>query len=130
MAKSAAKASTQNTRALQSCVDKLDVHTRTFVRLEEKLDIIRRAVTKYDRPINMGQLRSNPDLNPWLQGYIPFGEQAIVLDFFNSQERSFELTRWILDTIKWDYNSFCQRVVSTLCTPEYRIQYSYPGKST
>ncbi len=130
MAKSAAKAAVQNTRGLHNAVDKLDLHTRTLVRLEEKLDIIRRAVTKYDRPINMGQLRSNPDLNPWLQGYIPFSEQELVNDFFSSQERSYELTRWVLTTIKWDYNSFASRMVQALCTREYRIQYSFPGKAT
>ncbi len=130
MAKSAAKASTQNTRGIQCIVDKIDLHTKTFVRLEEKINLIRRAVTKYDRPVNMGQLRANPDLNPWLQGYIPFGEQCMVVEFFDSRERSYELTRWVLAVFKWDYNNFISRVVDALCTPEYRIDYSYPGKST
>ncbi len=129
LSRTAADAAVKNTRGLHAIVDKLDLHTRTFVRLEEKIDTIRRAVTKYDKPVNMGQLRANPDLNPWLQGYIPFQDQAAVVDFFSSQDRSFELNRWILDTVKWNYNKFCQKVVEMLCTPEYRVAYSYPGKA-
>ncbi len=111
-------------------MDKVDLHTRTLVRIEETLHVIRRAVTKYDRPATMGELRANPDLNPWLQGYIPFTGQSMVNDFFGSQERTFELNRWITDTFKWTQNHFVSQMVQAICTEEYRILYSYPGKST
>ena len=94
------------------------------------MHVIRRAVTKYDKPATMGELRGNLDLNPWLQGYIPFTDQAMVDDFFTSKERTFELNRWVLNKIKWDYNKFATRVVETLCSRDYRIKYSFPGKST
>ncbi len=130
MSKSSAKAATQNSRGLHSVVNKIDLHTRTLVRLEEKLDIIKRAVTKYDKPVSMGQLRANPDLNPWLQGHLPFADQASVDHFFESTDRNYELGRWVLDTIKWNTNTFVPRMLDAICTKDYRIRYSFPGKST
>ncbi len=130
MAKTAAGAAVKNTRGLHTLVDKVDLHTRTLVRIEETLHVIRRAVTKYDRPATMGELRSNPDLNPWLQGYIPFTGQSMVDDFFSSQDRTFELNRWIGDTFKWHHSQFVPRMVEALCSEDYRIKYSYPGKAT
>ncbi len=130
LAKTAASSSIKNTRGIHALVDKVDLHTRTLVRIEEVLHTIRRSVTKYDRPASMGELRRNPDLNPWLQGYLPFEEQTQVDDFFRSQERTFELNRYIVDTYKWDPNKFAPRIVEALCTDDYRIRYSYPGKST
>ena len=120
----------KNTRGIHNIVDKVDLHTRTLVRMEEVLHVIRRAVTRYDRPATMGELRGNPDLNPWLQGYIPFTDQAAVIDFFESQERTFELNRWVIDKFEWDYNKFVSRVVEALCSRDYRMKYSYPGKIT
>ncbi len=130
MSKTAAGHAAANTRGLHTIVDKLDIHTRTLVRLEEKVDVIKRSVTKYDRPVTMGELRSNPDLNPWLQGYLPFNEQALVADFFESQDRNYELTRYVLASISWDPSHFVPRMVSALCTEDYRIKYSFPGKAT
>ena len=124
----AAKTSLANQRGIVICMGKIDLHTRTLVMLLEATQDLRRVMTKYDRPVHRDELMSNPDLNPYLAGYLPFASQMTVEEFFASKDRNYALQRWVLTKIPWNVNTFVPRMCDLLFTREYRIQYSYPGK--
>ncbi len=126
----AAKTGLANQRGITVLLDKLDLHTRVHVITLEILNDLRRVMTKYDRPVHKEELMSNPDLNPYLSGYVPFNNQTAVKEFVDQPERTYALQRWILGKLSWDVNTFVSRMVDLVCTPEYRIRFSFPGKQT
>ena len=124
-----AKAALCNTRGIQLCIQKMDLHSHTLSLILEHLESIRRILTRYDRPeLKQGEIMANPNLNPLLAGYVPFDNQVAVNTFFESEERGVELHRWVLSKMHWDPSSFIPRLCEMVCTREYRIKYSYPGK--
>ena len=126
----AAKTALANQRGITILMGKVDLHTRVNVMMFEILNDLRRVMTKYDRPVNRDELMANPDLNPYLSGYIPFNNQHAVKEFVAQPDRTYALQRWILSKLTWDVNSFVSRMCDLVCTPEYRIKYSFPGKQT
>ncbi len=126
----AAKTALSNQRGIVVCMDKIDTHTRSLVLITEYLADLRRVMTKYDRPVHQQELMANPDLNPYLAGYIPFDDPLLTQEFFESQERIYALNRYVTDKIRWDPSTFIPRLVDLICTPSYRIKFSFPGKQT
>ena len=125
----AAKAGLCNTRGIQTCLQKIDLQSHTLALALEQLESLRRIVTRYDRPeMRKEQMMANPDLNPYLAGYVPFDNQVSVDKFFESEERTYELQRWLLSKLTWEPSQFIPRLCDLICTREYRIKYSYPGK--
>ncbi len=124
-----AKTGLCNTRGIQLCMAKIDLHTHTLALVLQHLEAHRRILTKYDRPpMKQEEIRANPTLNPLLSGYIPIDNQLSAEEFFSSEERSYELHRWVLSKMQWDPSSFIPRLCDLVTTREYRIKYSYPGK--
>ncbi len=128
-ARVAAKAGLCNTRGIQLCIQKTNLHTHTLALLLQYLEGQKRILTRYDMPpMKQDEIRANPNLNPLLSGFIPIDNQLSAEEFFSSEERSYELHRWVLSKITWDPSNFVSRLCDLVATREYRIKYSYPGK--
>ncbi len=123
-----AVAAFENGIKIQTIIDKVDLHTRTIVEMQESLATITRMLTRHDRPINPDELTANPQLHPLLAGFIPFSHPLQVSKFFQSKDRILALQVWVYVSIPWDPNYFVNRMCDALMTFEFRIKYSFPGK--
>ncbi len=129
MAQSAAQASHASLRAVQNIADKLDLHSRTLVDLQDDVANLRRVLKRFDMPLAKEVMHTNPTLNPALNQYVPFDNQVMSKEFFQSQERVTALSVYVLNTVKWSVSHFIYEAVALCCTFSYREKYSFPATS-
>ncbi len=130
LAKTGTRASLKTERLAENMTDKVDLHSRCLIQIKDELSHIRRVLTRYDRPLHGFETATNPTLNPHLNNYVPFDEQYLVNEFFESRERTTELLRYVIHNVPWDVNSFCVNTVRLICTLDYRDGHQFPGKIT
>ncbi len=114
-------------RGVKTIVDKLDIHSRAILDVQDDVAQMRRVLRRYDTPLDTQDLTTNPSLNPALNNYVPFDEPTLVKEFFQSKERIKELTRFVINNVKFKPSNFVRRMIAMCCTLDYREKFAFPG---
>ncbi len=127
LVKTCTSASLAALRGIKKVTDKIDVHSRALLDLQDDVSHLRRVLRRYDTPLHTQEFTTNPSLNPALNNFVPFDNQVLVNEFFQSSERTTELTKYVLHNVKWNVSTFCRQMIATVCTLDYREKYAFPG---
>ncbi len=128
IAKSGANSSLQMQRAMRDIRDTLDIHSVSLIGMQDTLANLRRAMRVHDVSVKATESAHNPQLNPLLVNYLPFDSQPVVEEFFEVNDRTIALQRYVSKMVPWDPSTFAHNMVALLCTYQYRIDYAFPGE--
>ncbi len=127
IAKTGSQASLATYRAVKALANKLDLHSRTLVNMQDDIANIRRVLRRFDTPLSTQALSTNPALNPALNQYVPFDDQVLTKEFFQSPERITALATYVLTNVKWSVAHFINEAINLTCTFNYREKHSFPA---
>ncbi len=121
MAQAAASGALQAQRVMKDLKDTVGIQSVNLVGIQDSLTNLRRALRIHDQSVKATESAANPQLNPLLSQYLPFDSQAVVEEFFEVDDRTVALQRYISKQLTWDPATFCHDMVALLCTFQYRI---------
>ncbi len=121
MAQIGASGALEAQRVVKDMRDSIGIHTLSLAGMQDSIANLRRALRIHDQSVKATESAANPQLNPLLSGYLPFDAQAVVEEFFELNERTVALQRYIAKMIPWHPSTFAHDMVALICTFQYRI---------
>lgn len=104
----------------------------------QNITLIREDTELFKRSGRPGELGTNPNVNPLLREFeIPFNHNTEVLRFFQRgdnegrdhvRNRILELQRYVFRSVPWSASTFVGKMVSILCTKDYRLEKAFPSE--